>query len=170
MKTLLTFPPFRGNESGYPPLGLGYIASVLNREKIEVEGLDLSVVETSQWKKGLTKKLESFEPEIVGISAMTYVYNSALKIAKYIKDNNPKTYTVLGGSHPTIFPEAVLKNKFIDFVVRGEGEFTTLGLVNSLKNNESLRKIEGLTFREREKTVHNPNRPFINNLDDNRFP
>jgi anaerobic magnesium-protoporphyrin IX monomethyl ester cyclase len=54
---------------------------------------------------------------------------------------------VVGGPHPTLSPEDLLKNKNIDFVIRGAGEFSFSRLIESLDKQESCRNIEGLCYQ-----------------------
>jgi len=74
---------------------------------------------------------------------------------------------VLGGPHATSQPELTLRKcRSIDIVVRGEGEFTMLDLANGLL----LEDIGGITFRDGNGIVRNPDRPLFSNLDELPFP
>jgi len=170
MKTLLIFPPFLDHKSEYPPLGIAYIAAVLQKEGVEVDVLDLSVFRPHEWKERLSIKLAKVDPEIIGISAMTFTYDAAIEVGKYVKETNPKAKVVFGGPHPTIYPDKVLKNQFVDFVIRGEGEFAFLELVKSLSDGNNLKNINGLSFRDDGNIHHNPDRELIQNLDELPFP
>ena len=52
----------------------------------------------------------------------------------------------------------------VDFVVRGEGEFTFSSLLRALENGSSLTAIDGLSFRSGTEVVHNPDR-HVSRLD-----
>ena len=164
------FPPLFDHRSEYPPLGMGYLASVLDEAGVQVDALDLSVLEPEEWEKNADRKIEKFKPDIVGVSALTNMYDSAMKLGEHIRKLHPDTKIAFGGPHPTIFPELVLKNNFVDFVVRGEGENTFLELVNSLSNGLEIEKIEGLSFKKNGKIVHNKDRGFIEDLDSIPLP
>jgi radical SAM superfamily enzyme YgiQ (UPF0313 family) len=76
----------------------------------------------------------------------------------------------MGGIHPTVLPDETLADENVDFVVRGEGEQTMHELVSAMNKNNGFEKILGLSFKKRGSIVHNPSRPFIDNLDALPFP
>jgi radical SAM superfamily enzyme YgiQ (UPF0313 family) len=168
MKVFLISPPKLETLTGastIPPLGLIYVAGVLKKNNIEVKITDVEAEEISYDK--LISRVLNFRPDIIGISATTSAYPFALKTLKEIKEKNKKTPIVLGGSHGTFLPDEALKDGF-DFVIRGEGEYTLLELC---KNNfKDLEKIQGLSYKKDNKIIHNPDRPFIKDLDEIPFP
>ncbi len=94
-------------------------------------------------------KIRETAPFIVGISSLFTAYgNEALKTAKIIKKFSPHCKIVLGGHHPTFFPEKVLNCKEIDFVLRGEGETSMALLCDALKNGSDLKQIPGIAFKK----------------------
>lgn len=76
----------------------------------------------------------------------------------------------IGGPHPTIFPEEVVSDPDIDFVVLGEGELSFLELVKSLMTHEDFENVPGIGFSKRGSVVINPPRLPIENLDLLPFP
>ena len=72
-----------------------------------------------------------------------------------IKEDSPDTVICFGGSHATALPEDVLNNSCVDFVVRGEGEYTFLDMAKGIPCNE----IKGLSYKSEGGIIHNPNRP-----------
>jgi radical SAM superfamily enzyme YgiQ (UPF0313 family) len=72
----------------------------------------------------------------------------------------------MGGVHPTIMPEEVLKNQVFDYAIRGEGEKSFLALIQG----EDKRKIGGLSFKDGNNFVHNPEGEHIKDLDTLPFP
>ncbi|MBT7051848.1 MAG: radical SAM protein [Desulfobacula sp.] len=96
------------------------------------------------------KKIRAKEPFIVGISSLFTPYeNAALKTAKTIKKFYPHCKIVLGGHHPTFFPEKVLTCPEVDFVLRGEGEKSMALLCDALKKGTDLKQIPGIAFKEK---------------------
>lgn len=90
-------------------------------------------------------------PFLVGISSLFTAYaDQALETARVIKKFLPQCRIVIGGHHPTLFPETVLKNPHIDFVIRGEGEIPFQQLANALKDNSDLYSVPGLCFKKKE--------------------
>jgi len=118
------------------------------------------------WKE-VEAVISQQSPDIVGISITTAQYGSALNVSRLVKNFNRDIPVVWGGVHPTILPDEVIKNSQVDIVVRGEGEYTFLDLVQNL---ERLDRVQGITYIQNGKVIHNPNRPLINNLDELPLP
>lgn len=171
MRVLLIDPLL---ESSYacPSLGLLYIAAVLEKADVDVEIAEFRFM-SDPWND--LKKLSSKKDyNIVGITVSTYTVPLALKAAKLMKYNNPNTYVVLGGVHPTFMYNQILAEcPEVDVIVIGEGEITMLELVkalNSDKKNVDFKNIRGLAFRIGRKIVRTQPRPLINDLDALPFP
>jgi radical SAM superfamily enzyme YgiQ (UPF0313 family) len=148
-----------------PPLGLAWIASVLERDGHRVKILDANALrlvpqQVPPWVR------EQGPFELVGITATTPLITSALTIARLLKTQCPDTPIVLGGVHPTVLPEGVLRESAVDFVVRGEGENT----VRELAAGRPREEIAGISYRQQGATVHNPDRPLIADLDELPLP
>lgn len=77
---------------------------------------------------------------------------------------------VFGGIHPTCVPEEVIKNDFVDFVIRGEGEYALLDLVNSLDSGGFNYEIKSVWFKKNGEIIRNPLHPLIQDLDKLPFP
>ena len=173
MKILLINPPWykkvrniwRNVASTVPALGIGYIASFLEREKLQVEILDFQAEEFTE--DGFENKLKDYNPDIVGVTSTTPIFNNALNIISITRRIIPAAKIVVGGVHPTIFAEDILKNKNVDFVVRGEGEITFVELVKNLSNPV---QVHGISYRINGNIVNNPERQLIENLDNIPFP
>ena len=183
MKVILINPPAQNlirtfapdgvtEEMGfYPPMGLLYIASYALKahgERFGIEILDTQV-EKMDYKK-IKKYLEEKKPDIVGISCMTFLLIDALKVARLAKETNPRTYVVVGGTHPSIYPQEMLSQPEIDSVVIGEGEITFSELLDALFRKKSPSGINGAGYKENGKVILNPRREFIRNLDSLPFP
>lgn len=114
--------------------------------------------------------IKECSPDVIGITSSTANYLSALVIAEMAKDFNKSIYTVFGGAHPTVLPDEVLSEKNADFVVRGEGEFTFLELLDALYGAKKIEDVRGLSFKFNNKVIHNPQRESIKDLDSLPFP
>jgi radical SAM superfamily enzyme YgiQ (UPF0313 family) len=110
--------------------------------------------------------------DVVAITSMTPQIYNAFEVAKIAKEHG--CYTIIGGYHPTLAPEFVASNKYVDFTVRGEGEHTFKELIDYLdgnKNNVSLKEIDGISYRNNVgKIVHNKDRALECNLDNFPMP
>ena len=153
-----------GHHPLFPPLGLAYMAAVLEQNSFEVKIVDCPVCEIDHEK--LKVELASFQPTIVGIGAMTPIIESALKSARVAKVACPDAKVVMGGPHATFADKQILSDeKDVDIIVRGEGEETLLELAKQSPELHKISDIKGITFRKDNQIMQSPNRPFIQNLD-----
>jgi anaerobic magnesium-protoporphyrin IX monomethyl ester cyclase len=164
----LVIPPTGGMSQMWCPnlpIGLAYIAAVLEKAGVEVAVFDCQALELDH--KMLGEKLASFQPDIVGITAVTPTIDSAMLVAQVSKSIFPKVPVILGGPHATFSDSQVLStNPDIDIIVRGEGEQTILELLQTLLNKGDLQTVLGISFRVGKEIVRTPTRPFIQKLDD----
>ena len=152
----------------YPPIGLAYIAAVLRENGIDVGIVDAKSLNLSH--KGVAEDIAKEAPDFVGITAFTSVLRSALDLCKEIKELSPTTKVVVGGPHIHSEHEEVIKEDFIDFCVRKEGEYTMLELVDAVSNGADLEKVRGLTFKKGNEIIVTPDRPFTEDLNSLPFP
>ena len=124
------------NKQYWPPLGLASIASVLERNGHNVQIVDRDVLlrkNSIDFEKTdlLTKEITNrFDTDIVGISATTPNIPDAYHAVRLLKGSTRKRLIVLGGPHASGEPALALQEcPDIDIVVRGEGEFTLLDIV-----------------------------------------
>lgn len=177
LRILLLTPPdrvqvygrFEASAPKYPPLGLCYIAAVVERAGFGVrvcdcqaEGIDLA---------GLERLLAAERPDVVGLTATTVQYNGARQAAALVKRVCPAATTVIGGAHVSATMEQVLREEpALDVGVYGEGEITFLRLVGRLARGASLDGVRGLLTRRGEEVVRSDPRPAIRELDVLPFP
>lgn len=110
-------------------------------------------------KKYLTRVIEKIKPDLVGLSAMAWQYDTCIKIAHLIKELQPEVKLVIGGYHATLMAEEIAESpesKWIDFMVRGEGEEVCRRLVNALDGRDSLADIPSLSYKKDDAFIHNP--------------
>jgi len=187
-KVLLIYPPITVASTDYPaldpPLGLAYIAAVLEENNYEVRILDALAegfsnkrfVNDNRIRVGLERRdirkiIENYEPDIVGISCgYTALAQDSHDMAKIVREVSPHPYIVFGGSHASVSASSVLKDKNIDLVVKGEGEITFLKLVECLKSEKNIFKVEGTVIKNEDKIIENPHREFISDLDSLPYP
>jgi len=158
-------PEARGKiESPWPPLGVLYCAGVLMNNGVEVSVLDQAARGFSS--EQVLKWVRKENPDILGFSVLVTSYKDALKQAQQAKEENPNLTTVFGNYHATFNAERILKKyPFVDIIVRGEGEQTSLELSNAVREKRSLKKIAGLTFRNNGHVVSTPDAPLISTID-----
>ncbi len=110
-------------------------------------------------KKYLTKIIQKIKPDLVGLSAMAWQYDTCIKIAHLIKELRPEIKIVIGGYHATLMHEETAASgeaQWIDFLVRGEGEEACRRLVNALAGQDNLADIPSLSYKKDGVFIHNP--------------
>ncbi len=150
------------------PLGLAYLAAVLEGNNIEVSVLD-------QYANGMNNKevvetIKTIGPDLVGISCLTAAMGNIVSLIGGIRNLGKEIKIILGNTHATVFAEQILEQRWADFIVRGEGEAILPELVLALKNSKNLDAIKGLSFLKNGKVTHNPDRPPCENLDSLPYP
>lgn len=117
------------------------------------------------------KVIQKAKAVVVGISSLFTAYaNEALNIARLSKKALPECFVVMGGHHPTIFYEEVLKCPDVDFLIRGEGEYAFPELVRSLKEGDDLKKIPGIVFRKSDGTYFVRTPAIVQNAEEFPIP
>lgn len=95
-------------------------------------------------------KIREKQPFVVGISSLFTAYcNEALLTAQTIKKFYPECIIVIGGHHPTQFPEKVLSCASIDFVLQGEGETSMPQFCEAVKTGSNLEQVPGIAFKKK---------------------
>jgi anaerobic magnesium-protoporphyrin IX monomethyl ester cyclase len=104
-----------------PNLGIANIAGNID-EHHEVFTVDL-IRKRNHVRKYLTRTLKKIKPKLVGLSAMTWQYDTCIKIMRLIKALLPDTKIAIGGYHATLMYEEIgnsTESELIDFMVRGD--------------------------------------------------
>lgn len=152
-----------------PPLGIGYVAAVLEQHDFDVSIIDCVPLQVGF--DGLMAKLSARKPHILGFTATILSIDSAIATAEQLRELLPDTLFVIGGPHFSTLPEDVMEESCFDVGVVGEGEFTMLELAEQIRGgNLKLDSIQGLVHREGEAVIVNARRPYIRNLDELPFP
>lgn len=188
-KVLLLFPPAKSTKdprdvNPLPPLGIGYIASVLedNGQKVKIvdalmDGWEQEVeVANDLIRIGLSYKeisaiIEEFKPDVVGVSCLfSRQYDIYHDMFKLIKDVNKDITVIAGGPHVTVMPEEVFADENCDFVFMGEAELAMKEFINKYNNEESFKDIDGFGWKENGSLKINRKENFVKNLDELPFP
>jgi len=101
------------------------------------------------------------QPDVVGLSVMTFQRKTALAIARQIKTLRPSVKVVAGGYDASLAPQAYEGATDVDFLVRGEGELTFRELLRSVESNSAVDAIQGLSHRTADGLRHNPPRHIM---------
>lgn len=188
-KVLLFIPPaftFKDylDINPLPPLGLGYIAAVLENQGVEVRivdsllmgwhnriKIDDDIIRVGLSFENIQQIIENYAPDMVGVNCLfTKQRQNAHEICRLAKKIDPSTITVAGGAHPTVLPELVLSDDNVDFVVIGEGENTILDILKLVEGKGENVQLNGIAFKENGKNIVIPKTRFIKDLDSIPFP
>ena len=177
-------PRIWGKPNVFPPIGLAYIAAVLEkRHKVSIidaptEGWrNIQIMDETRFRIGLKNeeiesKIRTWSPDIVGIEIPFSGWSkTAFEVASIAKKVDSGIITVLNGQHPSARPGDCLANSNIDFAVIGEPENTEKELVDALEQGQrDLRNIRGIGFVRNKKPFITPSRPVIEDLDSLPLP
>ena len=139
-----------------PPLGIIALQSYLNHVfKDKINGkLIKSRIDFDSYED-LNNIIDKFQPDLIGVSAMTFHKDFFHNAIKKIRENGYKKMIVVGGPHPTTSYREVLKDPNIDVCVLGEGEVTLSEIINTMINEKKvkldendLKKIHGIAFAD----------------------
>jgi radical SAM superfamily enzyme YgiQ (UPF0313 family) len=153
----------------YPPIELAHVASVA-----EADGLTVSMFDADAEGADLTGAAEAAK----GAKADLYVFDSSsttfdldLDLATRVREATGKPVVLLG-SQVTNTPEEVFTRSKVDFVVRGEPEFSVRDLARALRGDAglTLEQVLGVSYRRNGAIAHTPDREKIDNLDSLPFP
>ncbi len=152
LKTVLINPP-QTTAYPQPPLGLGLIAAVLEKEKYQVTLLDANALRLQP----MDIAPYVADADVVGLTAVTPTINAAISTARYLKQANHDLTIILGGAHATLLPDETLGSApEIDVVVRGEGEQAIIELLRAFECHQPLDNIAGISYRRNGKVHSTP--------------
>lgn len=153
MRLLLLNPPHpaigsRIPREHLPPLGLLALGGPLLDAGHQVKLLDAEFgpLPIAQ----ILAETQKYAPDavLIGHSGSTSGHPAAMRLTRKLREALPSTWLIYGGVFPTFHSQAIMKEEpQIDFIVRGEGEQTTVRLINALEKEESLETVSGIVFR-----------------------
>ena len=146
------------------PLGLAYIAGMLEKNNIPVTIIDAQAENFS--REQVTSLLVSnYRESIVGITLLTPLFPAVKSLSDCIKKALPETTIVLGGPHCTALKGQVLEEiHSADIVCVGEGEETMSAIAN-VKLKSEWSDISGICYRDHDQVFCNDARSYISDLD-----
>ena len=151
------------------PLGLVSIGGPLIDAGFTVKLIDHDAYGWSF--KRLIEEVRKFQADyiLIGHSGSTAAHKTSLKTVHEIKKIYPNIRIIYGGVYPSYADRGILREcNEIDYIVRGEGEQTILGLIRTLENNGDLQYVDGVTWRNGNQIIANRSRTPIQNLDEYR--
>lgn len=148
-----------------PNLGLMSIASVLKMHGYEVKMIDFFVERLTG--KEFVEQMKSYEPDVIGFSVYTRTVPFLKRITAILRKINYKGIIIAGGPHPSFCEKEMLCEYGVDFVIKGEGEFTFVKIMESVCSSGAypLQKIKGIAYKENGQIIVNEKNGYITKLD-----
>lgn len=153
---------YKGTRPVIPPLGLAYIAKVLENHNHKVRIFDGMIEEMPMEK--LAEMATYYD--YIGMTSTTFTALQMHRLAKAIKEAGKNTQIIAGGPHATIVPKEVLSDRNIDIIIIGEGEETMLDIASGKEPKD----IKGIGYKKEKKLIFTEPRPLMQNLDDIPIP
>jgi anaerobic magnesium-protoporphyrin IX monomethyl ester cyclase len=127
------------------------------------EGHEVFIADLIRKRKQLARYLQKIllkiRPQVVGLSAMAWQYETCVALIRLIKRLLPEATIVIGGYHATLMYEEIASSAesgLIDYMVRGEGEECFRRLIQSLSGAGRVQDIPSLSYKDRNQFIHNP--------------
>lgn len=122
------------------------------------------------WKE-IVETIRDYNPSIIGISAKTQNYASAINVAKIAKELNKDILVVMGGAHPSMVQGQVLQETpSVDICAIGEGERTIVDILTAFESGAGFEGVNGIVYRKNGVVLKTPPRQYIEDLDTLPFP
>jgi len=161
LRIALVNPRIESFISTLPPLGLLYIAALLEKNGFEVRVFDIYPNDDRD-----IPGLLSYNPEVVGMTVLTDYWLRAKHIAAIIRKGLPRSTFIVGGVHVTALAEESLHQLDADIGVTGEGELTMLELCRRLERSSDWKDVPGIVFKGEDGDIfYSHSRGFIDDLD-----
>ncbi|MBU7001931.1 MAG: B12-binding domain-containing radical SAM protein [Theionarchaea archaeon] len=153
------------------PIGPLRIVSILEEKGFSVDFRDYQLHDPTRHPD--PNEFYSFmnpTSDIVGISVICNALPTVLGAVVKLKEEHPDTLVILGGPAPTDVGGSILEEYPVDVIVMGEGEYTTVELMEALQEGTPLDTVKGIVYRDNGKVITTPPRERIKDLDSLPFP
>lgn len=167
-KIILTTLSPQTHRTSEENLGILYLKSSLEKSGYEVIIIDGWLNDLSV-EKVYQKIIDIDDILYIGISSYMSNTKPTVELINKLKQYKSDIKIVCGGFGPTFYPDEHLKCG-ADIVARGEGEETLVEIADALLNNDSLSKIENISYKEKENIIHNKSKRLLEDLDLLPFP
>lgn len=165
MKVLFIYPNVARSRS--PQVGLSSLAGTLAREGHDSRIFDITFLEDSEIATAYQSELESYKPDLIGVSCRSTEWETAQAILKMAE---PVVPVVVGGPHATIAPDEVIADPRVDMLVRGEGEESLIDLIDRIQTGAELSDMPNLWLKRDGQIFKNDVRDLVQDMDALAFP
>ncbi|MCM8775861.1 MAG: B12-binding domain-containing radical SAM protein [Candidatus Omnitrophica bacterium] len=179
MKVSLIFTPnvlnpnfselsFRDDSIGFiPPLSLLSVASILEKEGVRVQIVDMDAEKLSY--RDTLDRLAGFSPDLLGFTLSTYSFHPILKWIKKFKEDTSLPI-IVGGAHAALYPVETLSHPEIDYLIVGEAEIPLPQFIRAFADNRKLDAIKSVGYRENGRVIVDRTRQFVPDIDSIPYP
>ncbi len=153
-----------------PPLGLAYIAAVLEREGYDVDILDANALNLDM--KEIRDRAGEYAPDFIGFTATTPTVDLVHDAASSVKEVLPGVKALAGGAHVTCLPgETLDRYPAFDYLFLGEAEKTIVDFLKRVDDEDALKEVRGIAFKDScgDKNITGP-AEWIRDLDSVPLP
>ena len=128
------------------PISVLALAAVLEgREEYQI--IDGNI--DSNAIRNILRLIDERNVELLGVTVMPGPQMvAAMEASREVRRLHPRVPIVWGGYFPSIYPDAALNAKYVDYVVRGQGEDTLIELIDALRVKSGLEDIKGLSYKD----------------------
>ncbi len=157
-----------GCKGEQPPLGLCYLAAVLEKEGHTVRIIDAEFEDLNTEK--IVSRIKKHKTDIVGLTCVTPTLDNTLEISEKIKEYDTDLLTIIGGPHISADPIATIMHDNFDIGIIGEGEKTIVELADKIARGHELKNIDGIIYKDDGKIIQANPRRLIEDLDSLPLP
>lgn len=153
-------PHFNARRWKPPNLAISSIAGNIEGHNVYLADL---ILRREQIPETVKELIAQYRPDVVGLTAMSFQFATARRIASLIKSLNKNIKIVLGGYHVTLmYDELARSNESdpFDFFIRGEGDLCFNELLDALDGKKPVETVPGVSFRNGDGFTHNTPRPL----------
>lgn len=168
MKISIISPNFSSDVSVID-IGMTYLATYINERTEHKANIVDFTYHRGDWQKHLKKNMETFNPDVIGISTVSMFMQYTKKIAKEIKAKYGLPI-ILGGYHPTLCPEDAISPEEVDAICIGDGEYVLSEYLDALSGKSGMKGIKGMWYKEGGEVHKNPLRELIQDIDSLPIP
>ena len=161
MKILFVYPNITGQTT--PQLGVASLLGLV-ANKAETLFFDFTFTPQQMMLQSYLETFQQYKPDVVMISCRTNEWG----LVKRIIEVSYPTVTIIGGIHPTVAPEEVLR--YSKIIVRGEAEEVVGKLIDKLKHGKDISKVPNVWYKAKGKVHKNDVTPLLEDLDQLPMP
>ena len=149
-----------------PPLGLLYVAKMLENDGDTVTILDFSAEPFDEYKLITAVGLA----DAVGMTLLSPSFNEVKNLIGRIKQQNPDIPIIIGGPHCALLSEKALEETQADICVKGDGETVIADIKQALNKKIDFSEIPGIAYRTTSGIKPGPPAQVIHDLNTISFP